>query len=162
MARKTFPIYPQNMTPVNVDSFPIFRRVFRISEEYAAKPLNILSHNNSISALEYELRILRLAYQAGVHVPRPDRIYQVTLPLHNEGENINTLALVMEYIEGLRLIEMLESRHPQYDTASAAFDAEKQNALDLGFEPNDCHHHNAIWNRERGLYLIDLREWRKK
>jgi hypothetical protein len=137
--------------------------VVQTAPDTAAKFL--LYGNSAASRFAYEYKMQRDLRRAGVSVPEPDGVRNVTFPLEGYYRHFGKSlpAFVMEFIDGRALCD--ESWHYDlslYQTALEAEMDELRKAERLGFRPGFDAIGNSIWSpSERRIYLIDFQHWKK-
>lgn len=125
--------------------------VFRIGSEAIKCPYRSNRENYSIRE-EFEMQ--KQLFAVGIKVPEPYEILEVQL------KNRTVKAMRMEFIEG-KNIEKLRMDQNKI-IAEKLYYQELDRAIALGFQPYDVDLCNAVYSKNRGVYLIDFDGWRRE
>lgn len=133
--------------------------VYRIPEtNHVVKIL----HFRNEDSLRNEYEISCELFGNKIQVPRPFGLNRFLVQNHKYPSDISKLGFIMEYIRGIRLDRISNSK--VRDTITKIRDKELDKVEALGFRTRDSEGQvNAIWCPSRKkVYLIDFIGWRKR
>lgn len=135
------------------------RKVYRIGEEKVVK----IYDRGCQDHLLHEWEIAKLAWEENLSIPYPEGLFSV--PVGGPGKR-NNRGIVMEYIEGIRLDDLIERAHDPQEEVGGILQLHKleiQKAIHRGFIVGDVGIVNAIFQpRKIRVVLYDFQLWLHK